>query len=244
MKGATRLYIGTSGWHYEHWLGPVYPENAKKKELLDLYGEMFSTVEINNSFHQLPAPETLADWKGRAPDGFLFAVKASRYITHMKKLKDPEEPVGKFLAGVEHLGDKLGPILFQLPPKWRFNAERLEAFLDGLPPGRRYVFEFRDPSWENDEAWKILEKHNAANCIHDMDGRLSPKKVTADFVYIRLHGPGAPYEGSYSKNSLAGWAGAFSAWVRQEKDVFCYFDNDQNGYAAINAKTLKQMVSA
>ncbi len=235
------VYIGTSGWHYKHWVGPFYPPKTPAKAYLDIYRERFSTVEINNSFYHLPKPETLRDWAARTPGDFVFAVKASRYITHVKKLKNPDRGIKKFLGVVRSLGPKLGPILFQLPPGWRCNTERLAAFLDALPSGHRYTFEFRNPDWHNAEVYDLLKRHNAAFCIFDLKRILSPKEVTADFVYIRLHGPGDAYQGSYGQSALAGWAGAFKAWQRQGKDTYCYFDNDQDGYAGLNAVQLKKM---
>jgi uncharacterized protein YecE (DUF72 family) len=236
------IHIGTSGWHYDHWRGPFYPENLIPKEYLKFYQQKFHTVEINNSFYQLPSVKTLSDWRETVPAGFIFAVKGSRYITHMKKLKDPSQSVTPLLERIQSLGERLGPILFQLPPRWHFNAERLRAFLEALPRDYRYALEFRDPSWLNQEACRLLREHGAAFCIYEIAGRISPKEVTADFVYIRLHGPGEAYQGRYDRQTLAGWAEAFSAWVAQGKVVFCYFDNDEAGYAAQNALELQEML--
>ncbi len=209
--------------------------------MFPFYARRFRAVEINNSFYQIPAVQTLEKWRDAAPPGFLFAVKASRYITHMKKLKDPEQPVGKFLDRIAPLGHTLGPVLFQLPPKWRRNADRLADFLEALPAGLRYAFEFRDSSWFDDEIYRLLEQAGAALCIYDLAGRQSPREVTAEFVYIRLHGPGEAYQGSYSAQTLSAWAGAISAWNRQGREVFCFFDNDQRGYAPRNALRLQEM---
>lgn len=239
--GRSALHIGTSGWHYDHWQGTFYPSELNKGQMLDYYAGLFHTVEINNSFYQLPSEETLRKWRQGTPDGFLFAVKASRYITHMKKLKDPEEPVSNFLERVEVLGEKLGPIIFQLPPRWKFNPERFHAFLETLPGGHSYAFEFRDDSWFDQRVYQELEEHGMAFCIYELSGRISPKKVTADFVYIRLHGPGGPYQGKYDNRVLAGWAGALSAWLGKGKEIYCYFDNDEKGFAAQNALSLKDM---
>lgn len=239
---ARRLHIGTSGWHYDHWEGPFYPLGSSSEEWLDYYSERFRDVELNNTFYQLPEESTLQNWRDRTPDGFLFTTKASRYITHMKKLKDPKPSLRTFLERVRTLEPKLGPILFQLPPNWNFNGQRLEAFLSALPADQRYAFELRDPTWINDKAFGLLQGHEAAFCIYEYDGRLSPKRITADFVYIRLHGPAGAYEGSYDVSTLAGWAGAISSWIRQGKEVFCFFDNDQSGYAAQNALRLNRML--
>ena len=238
------IHIGTSGWQYDHWQGPFYPEELAKNQFLPYYANHFQTVEINNSFYQLPSPETLTRWRQDTPPKFCFAVKASRYITHMKKLKEPAEPVSNFLKRVELLADKLGPILFQLPPNWNFNRERLAAFLKKLPDGFQYAFELRDPSWLTAAAYDLLAEHNAAFCIYELAGRRSPKEITANFIYIRLHGPGDAYQGQYDASTLSGWAGAFSTWSSQGYRIYCYFDNDQAGYAVQNARQLQQMVSS
>ncbi|MFO8058387.1 MAG: DUF72 domain-containing protein [bacterium] len=239
-KGKAR--IGTSGWHYDHWGGTFYPEDIPKKRFLDYYRQCFDSAEINNSFYQLPSEKTLAGWRDAVPEGFVFAVKGSRYTTHMKKLKDPQQSTDKLFDRIGALGGKLGPVLFQLPPKWGFNRERLEEFLENMPEHFRLAFEFRDRSWYNETTYKLLRDHNAAFCIYELDGHVSPLQVTSDFVYIRLHGPEGPYEGSYSKKVLSRWADRIKEWRNKGKDVYCYFDNDENGYAAQNALELKKLV--
>ncbi len=237
-----RIHIGTSGWSYDHWKGPFYPEDLPNNQMLDYYLRHFQTVEINSSFYHLPRKQTLEHWREAVPAGFLFAAKASRYITHMKKLKDPGKSVATFLERISVLEDKLGPILFQLPPRWHLNVQRLTTFLDALSSEFRYAFELRDQSWLNEQVYALLARHNAAFCIYELDGFLSPKKITTDFVYVRLHGPDGPYQGSYDDPALAGWAGAFSTWSAQGRGIFCYFDNDQAGYAAQNAARLRSML--
>jgi uncharacterized protein YecE (DUF72 family) len=169
-------------------------------------------------------------------------VKASRYITHMKKLKDPEEPIATFLGRVAALGDRLGPILFQLPPNWRFNANRLHSFLDRLPDGYRYAFEFRDSSWFDPEAYDLLREKGAAFCVYDLAGSTSPKPITADFIYVRLHGPIESYQGHYQDEELAGWAKLLTGWAEEGKEVYCCFNNDPEGYAIQDARALLRMV--
>lgn len=238
-----RIRVGTSGWHYKHWLGPFYPDHLPAAEMFPFYAKHFDTVEVNNSFYQLPAPTTLEKWRDDAPAGFCFAVKASRYITHMKKLTAPETGLQKFLPRVEILEDKLRPILFQLPPNWHRNAERLSDFLKALPPGHQYSFELRDQSWHAPEVYRLLGRHNAAFCIYELSGFQSPLEITADFTYIRLHGPHKEaYQGNYTQSSLKTWARRLSEWRRDLKDVYVYFDNDQSGYAARNALTLKNLL--
>ena len=237
-----KLYIGTSGWHYKHWKGTFYPAGIKASGQFEEYRKHFSTVEINNSFYRLPAPETFAMWRKITPGDFVFAVKGSRFITHMKKLNLDKEGVKKFFDSVKKLNEKLGVILFQLPPKWKINTERLRSFVKVLPKKYRYAFEFREHSWYNDEVYTILRDNNCAFCIYELEHHLSPLQVTADFVYIRLHGPGNKYQGSYSEDTLAGWANKSKIWQDEGKDVFVYFDNDQEGYAAFNAIRLQQLV--
>lgn len=236
------IRIGTSGWRYDHWVGPFYPEGIRPADILPYYAERFPAVEINNTFYQLPDPKTPGAWRDATPNDFRFAVKASRYITHMKKLKDPHDSVRRFFEAVEALGDKLGPVLFQLPPKWGRDLGRLEEFFEALPRGRRYAFEFRDESWLGDETYELLEKRNAALCIYDLDGRRSPARTTADFVYVRLHGPDGPYQGSYDGRTLNGWARRFRRWRDEGRDIYCFFDNDDQGYAPRDALELQRML--
>lgn len=237
-----RIRIGTSGWSYDHWRGGFYPEGIRPEELLPWYGERFETVEINGTFYKLPSKATLKTWLGQSPARFLFAAKASRYLTHMKKLKDPQEPLARLFGCIEVLGKKLGPVLFQLPPRWRANPDRLAAFLEQLPSGHRYAFEFRDRSWHQDRVLELLSGKGAAFCIYDLAGERSPLEITADFVYVRLHGPGGAYQGSYDGRTLSGWARRFARWSGQGKDVYGYFDNDEKGYAPQDAARLKTMV--
>jgi uncharacterized protein YecE (DUF72 family) len=237
-----RVHIGTSGWHYKHWCGPFYEEKLSPAKMLPVYLRHFDTVEINNSFYRLPSGETFRCWRECTPRGFCFAVKASRFITHMKKLKDPQNALEKFLPRAEELKDKLGPILFQLPPKWMVNAERLQEFLAALPRRHQYAFEFREPSWHTDRVYDILRRHNASFCIFELNGFQSPEPVTADFTYVRLHGPGGAYQGSYAAETLREWARKIEAWSPRLREIYVYFDNDQAGYAAQNALQLKQLV--
>lgn len=242
MKSTRNIHIGTSGWHFDHWKGPFYPERLPASEMFTHYSRQFRAVEINNSFYRLPEKQTLQGWSDTAPQRFVFAIKASRYITHMKKLKDPCEPVAALIKRVTVLKSKLGPILFQLPPRWKVSPVRLQEFLASLPEEFRYAFEFRDPSWFDDRVYDELKQAGAAFCMYDLAGRRSPKRVTADFIYIRLHGPGEAYEGQYDTSTLTGWAGAMYSWLNQGKEIFCFFDNDQNGYAAQDALRLQKMM--
>jgi uncharacterized protein YecE (DUF72 family) len=233
-----RHHIGTSGWSYDHWAGTFYPEDLPADRRLAHYAGRLRSTEINNSFYHLPSAQTLDHWRAAVPDGFVFAAKASRYITHMKKLKDPADTLPPFLERMRRLGDGLGPVLFQLPPRWHRNGERLAAFLDALDADHRWAFEFRDHDWLTDATLRLLEDHNAAFCIYELDGFTTEPAVTADFVYIRLHGPDGPYQGRYDDDALAHWAGRIRDWLAQGRDVYCYFDNDAAGHAAQNALAL------
>jgi uncharacterized protein YecE (DUF72 family) len=241
---AGKIHIGTSGWHYKHWLGFFYPEKLPAREMFAFYARYFDTVELNNSFYRLPLPTTFDSWRDNSPKSFLFAVKASRFITHMKKLKDPASSSQKFFAGAERLGPKLGPILFQLPPRWQVDIERLREFLNSLPRGHRYVFEFRDESWLVKEAFDLIRQFNSAFCIHDLGGIQTPLEITAEFTYVRFHGPGkAKYRGSYSKQALEEWASRIRNWQEQLRDIYVYFNNDIGGHAITNALELKRLTS-
>ena len=239
----TSLRIGTSGWHYAHWKGSFYPAELPSEEWLGFYCQHFDTVEINNTFYQLPDDLTFQQWHDTVPPAFEFAVKASRFITHMKKLKDPQAPVNQFLGSVQVLSDRLGPVLFQLPPNWNLNLARLRSFLEILPPAASYAFEFRNPSWFDSRVYGLLGEFDVAFCIHDMANQPSPKVVTADTVYVRFHGPEGKYQGFYDNQTLAGWAGAFSTWLRQGKQIYAYFNNDQQGFAPRNARSLLDMLT-
>jgi uncharacterized protein YecE (DUF72 family) len=236
-----QVHIGTSGWHYAHWRGPFYPAGMRPDQMLRWYADRFNTVEINNSFYRLPSSAALETWCGQTPRGFCFAVKASRYITHNRKLKDPEESTEKFLTQIRKLGARLGPILFQLPPGWKVNVDRLQEFLQALPRRRRYAFEFRNPTWYVAPVYEMLRRSNAALCLHELAGFQSPIELTADFTYVRLHGPGKAYQGDYSDQQLRAWARRIKTWRKQLRHVFVYLDNDQAGFAAKNAIELRQM---
>jgi uncharacterized protein YecE (DUF72 family) len=236
------IHIGTSGWHYKHWKGNFYAPEIEPAGMLRAYVQRFDSVEINNSFYRLPTPEAVKAWLKQTPRDFVFSLKASRYITHNRKLKFPKETLAKFLTMVKGFGKKLGPILFQLPPGWKVNIERLEEFLETLPPSYRYAFEFRNDSWHTPAVGCLLTKFNASFCIFELNGFQSATKLTADFVYVRLHGPGKAYQGDYPKTSLKSWARNIDTWNKQNRDVYFYFDNDQAGYAAKNASTLQTLI--
>jgi uncharacterized protein YecE (DUF72 family) len=240
MTRPAAVHIGTSGWHYKHWKGPFYPEKLPASKMLEFYTRHFDTVEMNNSFYRLPPENAVVQWRESTPRSFCFAVKGSRFLTHMKKLKDPEPGIEKFFSRVDLLGPKLGPVLFQLPPWWEVNAERLEAFLGALPRRRRYAFELRNPTWHTEEVYRILRRHNAAFCIFEIAGFHSGIRITANFTYVRLHGPGGAYQGSYKAQTLEQWADQIRGWSTELRAIYIYFDNDQAAYAVENALALKR----
>jgi uncharacterized protein YecE (DUF72 family) len=237
------IRIGTSGWHYKHWVGRYYPAKLPSSKMLAWYQQQFDTVELNNTFYRLPPPEAVKEWRESTPPDFRFAVKGSRYLTHMKKLKDPEPGLEKFFSPVELLESKLGPILFQLPPGWDVNPGRLEHFLEVLPRQNRYAFEFRNQTWNHPDVYSLLRRWNAAYCAFDLAGYQSPVEITADFTYVRLHGPGGKYQGSYDDEALRRWARWVQSLSAELKAIYVYFDNDDSGYAPADALRLREMVN-
>ena len=235
-----QFHIGTSGYQYDHWRGVFYPEDIPKTRWFDHYASQFDTVEINNTFYNLPKPKTFDDWREQSPEGFLYVLKFSRYGSHMKRLKDPEGPIEKFLEGAKRLRKRLGPILVQLPPNWNVNAERLKGFLDTAPSEYRWVIEFRDPSWLCQDVYDLLRDRNAALCVHDMIED-HPREVTADFVYLRFHGEN--YATKYTHQALSVTAQRVRDRLAEGLDVFVYFNNDAHGYAVENALDLKRYLT-
>ena len=236
-----RARIGTSGFVYAHWRGLFYPRNLRTKDWLPFYMKQFDTVEINSTFYRLPEKEAFMHWESAAPEGFVYAVKAGRFITHLKKLKEPGKSLKVFMERASFLKDTMGPILFQLPPNWGRNTERLEEFVESLPPSRRFAFEFRDSSWFNEEVYAILRKRGIALCIYHMVDFTTPFEVTAPFVYLRFHGAGALYGGRYNRSFLREWADLIRGYLKKGLDVYAYFNNDEAAYAAVNAKELREM---
>ncbi len=235
--------IGTSGWHYASWRGPFYPETIKPKDFLSFYMTRFSTTELNNPFYRLPTEAAVECWRDTTPDDFLFAWKASRFITHMIKLKNAENALAVMFSRADILGPKLGPILFQLPPSLKGDRERLANFLKLLPPGHRYTFEFRHSSWYEPPILDLLREHDISLCLSDHANAPSPWEVTASFVYIRGHGPSGWYWGSYSDETLGKWAHDIARWREEGRAVYCYFDNDIKSAAPEDARRLLDLVA-
>ena len=240
MASRGRAHVGCSGWQYKHWRGDFYPVEVPQTRWFEHYAARFGTVEINNSFYRLPEQATFAAWARRAPPGFVFAVKASRFLTHMKKLKDPEEPIERLFSRMRALGGHLGPVLYQLPPGWTVDVERFARFLDVLPRDARHVVEFRDASWYDSAICRLMEARGVALCLHDMPGSATGKRRTGPFVYVRFHGSGTKYGGGYSEARLRGWAEWLNARRDEGCDVYAYFNNDIGGHAPRDAITLRR----
>lgn len=239
MPPSAAFRIGCSGWQYKHWKGDFYPADLPQREWLEYYARHFDTVEVNNSFYRLPPEGVFDGWRARTPPSFLFAVKASRFLTHMKKLKDPEEPVERLFSRAFELRSKLGPVLYQLPKQMPKNVERLAAFLELLPPRVKHTIEFREPSWYDDDVLRLLRRHNVALCMHDMPGSAPARVLTARFTYVRFHGATGRYNGSYPKEMLEDWA----EWlVSSNVSAFVYFNNDIGGHAPRDARRLIQLL--
>ncbi|WP_332811191.1 DUF72 domain-containing protein [Sphingomonas sp.] len=238
-----RIHIGCSGWNYRHWRGAFYPDKLAARRWFEFYAATFDTVEINNSFYRLPTAETFAKWRDQAPPGFCYAVKANRFLTQAKKLKDCAEPLERMLGPVRQLGPTLGPILYQLPPRFRINLERLAEFLALLPRDLTHVFEFRETSWLKDEMLALLEAHGASFCAHDMPGSTSPRWAIGPVAYVRFHGGEGKYWGRYSDERLLSWTDWIVAQSRSGRAVWAYFNNDIHAHAIQDALTLRAMVA-
>lgn len=237
-----RIRIGCSGWQYAHWRGDFYPRGLAQDRWLEHYAEHLDSVELNNSFYRLPDGEAFAGWRRRVPDGFTFAVKASRYLTHVKRLRDPGEPLQRLWSCAEKLDDRLGPMLYQLPPRWHLDLDRLRTFVEMLPDGRLQALEVRDRSWYAPEALATLRDADVALCIHDMSGSAAPRELTAEFAYVRFHGAAARYRGGYSGQALAAWADRLVGWAADGIGSWVYFNNDVGGHAPRDAARLREMV--
>jgi uncharacterized protein YecE (DUF72 family) len=249
LTGAPEVRIGCSGWQYKHWRGEFYPAELPLSRWFAHYALHFDTVEINNTFYRLPEAATFARWRTQAPAHFRYAVKASRFLSHMKKLQDPEDPLFRFFDNAKCLGPTLGPILYQLPPRWPVNLERLEMFLRALAPtwkratgtweGVRHVIEFRDPSWYDDRVFTMLERHGVALCLHDMQGSESGRLLVGPFIYVRFHFGESTYGGAYDEARLDEWGRWLADRIAAGCDVFAYFNNDSHGHAPRDAVRLR-----
>lgn len=236
------IRIGTSGWSYPHWRGIFYPKGVSTDGMLSFYAGRFDAVEINATHYRLPPSAVFDGWRAAVPQGFLFAVKASRYLTHFYRLKPPFDRYERFFDGVARLGGALGPVLFQLPPRFGRDDERIVAFLAALPKGFLPVLEFRHLSWETPEVAAILERHGAGLCVTDLAGHQSPLAATGAVAYVRLHGPYRAYTGSYDDAALVRWARQARSWEAEGRAVYVFFDNDDKAMAVGDAERLKGLV--
>jgi len=255
-----KLFIGTSGFSYSHWKdGIFYPKKMPESKHLEYFAEHFNSVELNNSFYRLPQEKTFLNWQKRTPPGFLFSVKASGFITHIKKLNQCQSAWDLFLKRSLNLGPKLGPFLFQFPPSWKINFLRLKNFIEMINKDDskfRFVFEFRHPSWFSPEIFQFLKKYkNISLCLADSPywpariasrpsrdaGGFKTEKISGDFVYIRMHGGKILYGSNYSEKELKQLAGWIKKYLNQKLDVYCYFNNDACGFAVRNAERLAQL---
>lgn len=241
--GGAAHFVGTSGWSYREWRGIFYPRELPSRSWLDHYMTQFRSVEINATFYRLQKAATLASWAQRTPKGFLFAIKGPRLITHFHKLKNAAHRFPRFYESIAPLGRKAGPILWQLPLGFVADAARLDSFIASLPLGFRYAFEFRDPSWHNDGIYRLLERRRAAFCPFEIGKLTGPRVVTADFVYVRLHGWKGRYKGRYDTDTLKDWARWLRGQTKAGRQVYCYFDNTADADDAVaNARELDTLL--
>jgi len=233
--------VGCSGWQYRHWRGTFYPREVPAAEWLVYYARRFRTVELNGSFYRLPEIETVRGWRRELPTGFRMAFKASRYLTHRRRLREPAEPLHRLWTRADELKEHLGPMLYQLPPRWHRNRERLAAFAGALPD-RLQAIEFRDPDWYAEEIDLLLVRAGLARCIHDMPGSAAPCTPLGPFVYVRFHGAGDRYRGGYSPQLLGAWADRLAEWAEAGLDAYVYFNNDLGGHAPVDASRLRELL--
>jgi uncharacterized protein YecE (DUF72 family) len=252
-----QLRIGCSGWNYASWKGRFYPGDLPAARWLRFYADVFDTVEVNGTFYRLPEGSTFEAWRTQTPERFLMAVKASRFLTHMKRLRDPDEPIARLFSRASHLGARLGPTLYQLPASFHRDLPRLDAFLSRLP--RRladvpdssfslrtrlhHVMELRHPSWFVQETWELLDRHSVGLCLHDKAGSTIVEPVVGPLFYVRFHGTSGHYHGSYPTRALDAWAARLVEQHQEGRDVFAYFNNDPDAVATENARELRRLVA-
>jgi uncharacterized protein YecE (DUF72 family) len=241
MANICQIRIGTSGWHYEDWRGAFYPKYLNKKEWLKFYSRHFNTVEINNSFYHLPLATTFETWREQTPQDFHFTVKANRYITHIKKLNNCQETLPSFLTNARELKEKFTAVLYQFPPNFHKNIDKLKTFLDIAQNHVHCVLEFRHNSWYNDQVFEIMAEYNTALCLHDLSTCPTPKVITADLIYLRFHGS-EHRKGNYSTHELEKYAEWINANRNKAKKILAYFNNDYKAFAIKNAATLRSLI--
>jgi uncharacterized protein YecE (DUF72 family) len=236
------IRVGCCGWQYRHWRGRFYPRELPTDAWLEHYATTFDTVELNNSFYRLPEADAFAAWARRVPPDFCFAVKASRYLTHLKRLREPREPLDRLWSRAARLGPHLGPMLYQLPPRWDRNLDRLRDFVAALPRDRRQAIEFRDPSWYHADVYEVLVEGGVSLCLHDMPGSATKPEPVGSFIYVRFHGASGKYRGGYSDDELRTWAGRLREWADDGRSCFAYFNNDVGGHAPRDAVRLRELI--
>lgn len=234
--------IGTSGWHYDDWRGIFYPEKLPKRRWLEFYASHFNTLELNNSFYRLPSKDAFKNWYHTSPPDFVFSVKVSRFITHVKRLKDCADAVGNFMSRARLLKEKLGPLLYQLPPGMRRDDEKLAIFLAGLPGDLKHVLEFRHESWFAEDVFNLLRRYHAGFCVLDMPSLTAPLLATTDFIYVRFHGRQGLYSSLYTDDEMADWAEKIQGLAGKVAAVYIYFNNDVAGYALENARAIRAFI--
>lgn len=234
--------MGCSGWQYDDWRGRFYPRTLPRYRWLEYYAQAFDTVELNGTFYKLSERSVFEGWAARVPEDFLFLVKASRYLTHLKKLKEPQEPIARLFDRLVGLGHHLGPVLYQLPPLWRLNRARLVTFLQALPRDARHVVELRETSWYALEVLETLARHGVSLCVHDFPGSASGLQRVGPCVYVRLHGSVRKYHGAYGVERLVPWADWLHAQREQGFDVYVAFNNDTGGEAPRDAYLLRTLL--
>jgi uncharacterized protein YecE (DUF72 family) len=238
--------VGCSGWNYASWRGRFYPRDLPAARWLQYYAARFDSEEINNTFYRLPERATFEAWGTLVPAQFVFAVKASRFLTHMKRLLDPSEPLERLLTRAGGLGRKRGPVLYQLPPMLKIDLPRLDDFLRALPRSssttRFHVMEFRHPSWYTADTFALLARRRVALCLHDKEGSAIKAPIVGPCVYLRFHGTSGRYHGSYSRRQLDWWAHVLADEMHQGRTAFAYFNNDPQAVAVRNALTLREMI--
>ncbi len=240
---ADRIHVGCSGWVYRHWKGDFYPADLPQKRWFDHYAQAFDTVEINASFYRVPLESTFDGWREKAPPGFRYAVKANRFMTHMKKLLDCDRPLAEFIGLARRLGPTLGPILYQLPPSLHKDLHRLESFIERLPEDLEHVVEFRHASWYAEDALALLDRHGVGFVTHDLVGLVSPRWASGRTAYVRFHGTGGKYWGRYSDDEIAEWADWLIAQKATGRSCWAYFNNDIHGHSILDGLALQAKVA-
>ena len=242
---AKKIYVGTSGYNYTHWINKFYPKDVPQKMWLEFYTQTFNSVELNVTFYRLPKDTVFQGWHKRTPRNFRFVIKGSRFITHIKRLRDCKEPLKLFMQRAAHLKNKLACILWQTPPNLSYDASIIKSFITHLKkwPQYLYSFEFRNESWFNEELYSIFKENNINLCIADSLRYPSKNILTSTFVYLRFHGKEDLYRSKYSLKELKEWADKTKIWMKGKNKLFAFFNNDYQGFAVENALQFTKLIS-